>query len=267
MRWLFEQYELDHQVISSLDFDGDLAEKYDVIVLPSGTTRSRIVNGLSSRRHDASWRWAYGVGEEGWEKLRQWVKAGGTLVALGTAVETARDLLNLPIEPVLPPGGQAAASPPGSTGTVDVQRRLRAGFRNPSDTVEATSLFYCPGALLHQEHDAAHPIGFGMAERWPVFFRFDQAYRLTPSVDIEAEVVSRYPDEADMSASGWLLGDELLRNQANVISIDVEQGTVVTMGSQIAFRTQARATFKLLFNAIFQGPATPVDAETLATLQ
>ena len=212
-------------MISSLDFDGDLAEKYDVIVLPSGTTRSRIVNGLSSRRHDASWRWAYGVGEEGWEKLRQWVKAGGTLVALGTAVETARDLLRLPIEPVLPPGGQVAASAPGRTGTVDVQRRLRAGLQNPSDTVEPTSIFYCPGALLHQEHDAAHPIGFGMAERWPVFFRFDQAYRLTPSVDIEAEVVSRYPDEADMSASGWLLGDELLRNQANVISFDVEQGT------------------------------------------
>ena len=267
MRWLFEQYELDHQVISSLDFDGDLAEKYDVIVLPSGTTRSRIVEGLSSRRHDASWRWAYGVGEEGWEKLRQWVKAGGTLVALGTAVETARDLLSLPIEPVLPRGGQVAASTPRGTGAVDVQRRPLAGLQNPSDTVDPTSIFYCPGALLHQEHDAAHPIGFGMAERWPVFFRFDQAYRLTPSVDIKAEIVSRYPDEADMSASGWLLGDELLRNQANVISFDVAHGTVVTMGSQIAFRTQARATFKLLFNAIFQGHATPVDAETLATLQ
>ena len=267
LRWLFEQYELDHQVISSLDFDGDLAEKYDVIVLPSGTTRSRIVSGLSSRRHDASWRWAYGVGEEGWEKLREWVKAGGTLVALGTAVETARDLLGLPIEPVLPRGGQVADTAPRSTSPVDVQRRERAGFQSSGETVGPTSIFYCPGALLHQEHDAAHPIGFGMADRWPVFFRFDQAYRLTPSVDIQAKVVSRYPDEADMSASGWLLGDELLRNQANVISFDVDRGTVVTLGSQVAFRTQTRATFKLLFNAIFQGPATPVDAETLATLQ
>ena len=87
------------------------------------------------------------------------------------------------------------------------------------------------------------------------------------SFDIVAEVVSRYPDEADMSASGWLLGDELLRNQANVISFDVEQGTVVTMGTQVDFRTQSRATFKLLFNAIFQGPATPVDAKSLAALQ
>ena len=69
-----------------------------------------------------------------------------------------------------------------------------------------------------------------------------------------------------MSVSGWLLGDELLRNQANVISFDVDEGTVVTMGSQVTFRTQPRATFKLLFNAIFQGPATPVDARTLGDL-
>jgi hypothetical protein len=274
MMWLFEQYELDHQVISSLDFDGDLADTYDVIVLPSGTTRSRIVNGLSPQRHDDSWRWAHGVGEEGWQQLRQWVKDGGTLVALGTAVETARDLLSLPIEPVLPQRGQAVSSEPQSASQGDVQRRLREAFQSPArlatalrDVVDPTSIFDCPGALLHQEYNTAHPIGFGMAERWPVFFRFDQAYRLTPSFDIAAEVVSRYPDEADMSASGWLLGDELLRNQANVISFDVEQGTVVTMGSQVTFRTQPRATFKLLFNAIFQGPATPVDAKSLAALQ
>ena len=98
-----------------------------------------------------------------------------------------------------------------------------------------------------------------MPEEWPVFFRFDQAYRLLPSFETPAEVVSRYPDEDDMVASGWLLGDEFLREQANVVSFEVGDGTAVTMGSQIAFRTQTRATFKLLFNAIFHGPAEPGD--------
>jgi hypothetical protein len=121
--------------------------------------------------------------------------------------------------------------------------------------------------LLKQDHNPNHPVGFGMRQDWPVFFRFDQAYQLTPSFDIRAEVVSKYPDEADMTASGWLLGDELLRDRANVVSFEIGAGTVVTMGSQIAFRTQPRATFKLLFNAIFQGPATPVDAATLARLR
>ena len=260
MMWLFEQYELDHRVISSRDFDGDLADTYDVIVLPSGTTRNRIVNGLEPRSHDDSWQWAHGVGDSGWEKLRRWVLDGGTLVALGSAVGATRELLDLPIEPVLPSRepGQSAASFPPQQGSAS--QTLGSG-------VDPTSVFYSPGSLLKQDHNPNHPVGFGMRQHWPVFFRFDQAYQLTPSFDIRAEVVSKYPDEADMTASGWLLGDELLRDRANVVSFEIGAGTVVTMGSQIAFRTQPRATFKLLFNAIFQGPATPVDAATLARLR
>ena len=90
---------------------------------------------------------------------------------------------------------------------------------------------------------------------------------LEPLRDITAETVSRYPDEDDMVASGWLLGGELLRNQANVVSFTVGRGAVVTFGSQIAFRNQTRGTFKLLFNAIFQGSAEPIDAGALARLE
>ena len=276
MMWLFEQYKLDHRVVSALDFEDDLADRYDVIVLPSGTTRGRIVNGLNPRRHDRSWRWAYGIGERGWRQLRQWVLDGGTLVALGSAVGAARDLLDLPIEAVLPGAGQRRLAV-GRTRRVpadEVRRRLRNAFRSPEelattlrDVVDPTSIFYCPGSLLKQEHNPRHPVGYGMPADWPVFFRLDQAYRLTPSFDVTAEVVSRYPDEADMTASGWLLGGELLRNQANVVSFAVGEGRVVTLGSQIAFRTQTRATFKLLFNAIFHGPATRVDAGELALLE
>ena len=269
MRWLFEQYELGHVEVSSLDFEGDLADRYDVIVLPAGTTRRRIVSGLDPERHDDSWRWARGVGPEGWLKLADWVRNGGTLVALGNAVGAARALVDLPIEPVLPAGGQ----PPAPREPDDTQA-LRDAFQSPARllgtlrdrVVEPTSLFYSPGSLLKQEFNPRHPVAFGMPDRWPVFFRFDQAYRLTPSFEITAETVSRYPDEADMVASGWLLGDELLRNRANVVAFGVGAGTVVTMGSQIAFRTQTRGTFKLLFNAIYHGPAEPVGPAELARL-
>ena len=280
MLWLFEQYELDHAVISSLDFEGDLADKYDVIVLPSGTSRTRIIEGLHPDRHDESWRWAYGVGRAGWRKLRRWVEEdGGTLVALGSAVATARQLLDLPIEPVLPARGAPArvgnGRRPARITVGEAEQRLRDVFRSPAElsrtlrnrVVDPTSLFYSPGTLLKQEYNPRHPVGYGMPESWPVFFRFDQAYQLLPSFDIPAAVVSRYPDDDDMVASGWLLGDEFLRARANVVAFEVGRGTAVTMGSQVAFRTQTRATFKLLFNAIFHGPAEPVTAAELATLE
>lgn len=280
MMWLFEQYEMDHAVISSLDFEGDLSDKFDVVVLPSGTSRTRIIQGLSPDRHDESWCWAYGVGQAGWRKLRRWVREdGGTLVALGSAVATARQLLALPIEPVLPARGVPARNGNGGRPTRitlgEAERRLRDVFRSPAElsrtlrnrVVDPTSLFYSPGTLLKQEYNPRHPVGYGMPETWPVFFRFDQAYQLLPSFDIPAEVVSRYPDDDDMVASGWLLGDEFLRERANVVAFEVGRGTAVTMGSQIAFRTQTRATFKLLFNAIFHGPSEPVTAAELATLK
>ncbi|MGH9336146.1 MAG: M14 family zinc carboxypeptidase, partial [Vicinamibacteria bacterium] len=67
LMWLFEKYGFQHQVMSSVDFSSDLSTKYDVIVLPSGTSKSRMIRGLSPDRHDESWRWAYGIGEAGWE--------------------------------------------------------------------------------------------------------------------------------------------------------------------------------------------------------
>ena len=267
MRWLFEQYELGHAEVSSLDFDGDLADRYDVIVLPSAPPAAHLGGLDPSARRVV--RWAFGS-ERGMAELRNWVRDGGTLVALAGR-RRRRALLDLPIEPVLPTGGPQSPPPREEE---DAQRALRDAFQSPAQllgtlrdrVVEPTSLFYSPGTLLKQEFDPRHPVAFGMPERWPVFFRFDQAYRLTPSFDITAETVSRYPDEADMVASGWLLGDELLRNRANVVAFDVGTGRVVTMGSQLAFRTQTRGTFKLLFNAIYHGPAEPVGPSELAWL-
>jgi hypothetical protein len=278
--WLFEQYGFQHQVMSSDDFASDLSAKYDVIVLPSGTTKRRMIQGLSREHYDETWRWAYGIGDAGWEELNRFVHEGGTLVAIGSAVATARDLLSLPIAPVLPQApprfGRADERderPPVEAD--EVERLFRESFQSPaalakaieSRVVDPTSIFYCPGSLLKQEFDVAHPVAFGMPASWPVFFAFDQAYRIEPSFDIQARVVSRYPDEEKQVASGWLLGDELLRNQANVVSFQVGKGTAVTLGSQIDFRTQTPATFKLLFNAMVQGPAARLSSTELARLR
>jgi hypothetical protein len=259
--WMLEQYGINHEVMKSQDFAGDLNAKYDVIMLPSGSTRARMINGLNAKTNDpAEFSWAFGIGDAGWANLKKFVENGGTLLAVGTAVETARDLLNLPIESALP----RRAAPPAGTAAGDP---LRDAFTSPARLMQTLrdrvadpqSLFYCPGSLLNNELDPSNPIAWGMPASWPVFFDDDQAYRIRPGFGIDAKVVSRYPREKVL-ASGWLLGEEYLTDQANILSFKVGKGKVVTYGSQIDFRAQPRATWKLIFNGIFHGPATPVTA-------
>ena len=127
---------------------------------------------------------------------------------------------------------------------------------------DPTSLFFCPGSLLQNEFDAANPVAWGMPEAWPIFFESDQAYRLRPGFGVETQVVSRYPRDKVLQ-SGWLLGEEYLKDQANIVSFRVGKGYVVTYGSQVDFRAQPRATFKLIFNAMFHGPSTAVTARQM----
>jgi hypothetical protein len=280
LKWTLEQYGVNHRVVSSTDFSGELSARYDAIVLPAGISRQTIVYGLDPSRYDQTFEWAYGVGEAGWNKLAQWVRDGGTLVAMGDSVATVQELLDLPIARVLPeaggPRGRGGFSAPDGRGAAtDVNRVLRDTFSSPARlsatlrdrVIEPESLFYSPGSLLRNDFDPAHPVGYGLPESWPVFFESDQAYRLTPSFVIRPEVVARYPAEGQILQSGWLLGEDLLRDQANVVAFRVGRGYVVTLGTQVHFRAQNRATYKLFFNALFHGPSTAVAAEELAKLR
>ena len=271
--WILEQFGINHEVMKAQDFAGDLNAKYDVIILPSGTTRQRMINGLNAKTNDpAEWAWAFGIGEPGWASLKKFVENGGTLLAVGSAVETARDLFDLPIEKALPAAaprfGQGQAGNANRPAVIpNVESELKDAFSSPARLMQTLrdkvadpeSLFYCPGSLLNNEFDPNNPIAWGMPASWPVFFEDDQAYRLRPGFGIETKVVSRYPREKVL-ASGWLLGEEYLKDQANIISFKIGKGNVVTYGSQIDFRAQPRATWKLIFNGIFHGPATPVPA-------
>jgi hypothetical protein len=277
MKWLFEQYGFNHDVVKADDFKGDLASHYDAIVLPGGISRTTIINGVDPGRLGPEWAWAAGVGDAGWQKLGQWVKNGGTLVAIGNSVETARELLNLPIAKVLPEARRRRGGPGAGGGGADengpndATAALKDAFSSParldavlrSRVIEPEALFYCPGSLLQNDFDTKHPVAFGMAARWPIFFESDQAYRLTPSFDIRPEVVSRYPAQGPLLASGWLLGEDLLRDQANIVAFRVGKGYVVTLASEVAFRSQPEATFKLVFNAMFHGPSTSTTTNEL----
>ena len=127
-------------------------------------------------------------------------------------------------------------------------------------------LFYCPGSLLQNEFDPNNPVAWGMPATWPVFFESRSGVSPASGLRHRVERGRRAIRGRTSSQSGWLLGEEYLRDQANVVSFRVGKGYVVTYGSQIDFRTQPRATFKLLFNGMFHGPSTEVSAAQMGRL-
>ncbi|GAA1842863.1 M14 family zinc carboxypeptidase [Asanoa iriomotensis] len=230
--WQFDEYGVNYDVVEAQDFTRkSLSELYDTIVISSGVSQEDIVEGLDPARYDERYSWAYGVGEQGWAKLAQFVRDGGTLLAIGGSVETAQELLDLPIKPGVP----------------DDEDQFTTG-----------------GSLLHQTFDADNPVAWGMPESWPVWLYNTSSWELTGD---GGEVVSSYPAEGEVLASGYLRGAEHIRGDANVVSFTVGKGQVVTYGSEITFRTLPRSQFNLLYNAMYHGPAAAVDANTMAQLK
>ena len=131
---------------------------------------------------------------------------------------------------------------------------------------EPENLFYCPGSLLQNEFDPS-------IIRWRGACRRRGRSSSSPirrTACGRASASRRRSPRAiraqNILQSGWLLGEEYLKDQANVVSFRVGKGYVVTYGSQIDFRTQPRATFKLLFNGMFHGPSTAVPAAQMGRL-
>jgi hypothetical protein len=229
--WLFDQYGINYKVVRAQDFGHkSLNQLYDTIVISSGVDKEDIVEGLDPAEYSEKYSWAYGVGNKGWNKLRQFVNRGGTLLAVGESSETAQELLNLPITNVL-----------------------------PGDEEE----FVSSGSLLRNEFDPSNPVAWGQPEEWPVWFYDTAAFEVS---DPNADVVASYPD-SDILASGYLHGEEHIAGTANVVSFDIGKGQAVVYGSEVTFRTLPREQFTLLYNAIYNGPAEEVEASQLRQLQ
>ncbi len=132
-----------------------LAERFDVIVLPS--QRSRYLDeGHNPRHYPAAY--AGGLGIAGASSLREFVEEGGTLVAWGGAAEYVRRRFELPVSNVL--------------------------------TGLASTEFYAPGSLLRVVLDTAHPIAYGMPRECAVMLVNGPAYDVR-----QGQVVGRYPSE------------------------------------------------------------------------
>ena len=248
---------------------------------PAASRRETIVSGLDpeqQRQDSCSGRtaWARPAGRSS----RQWVRDGGTLVAIGSAVETARELLDLPIAKVLPEadpsaartgGGRRARAPATATTSTACcvtrspvprnldRRRCASASSNPSRCSIARGRCCRTSSTspIRRVRDAGGVAGL---------LRVGSGVSAEPGVRHPSRGRLALPDDRADSAERLAARRRVPARSGQRRRVPRRHGLRRDLGSQVDFRAQPRATFKLLFNAMFHGPSREVSAAELAKL-
>ncbi|MCR4427420.1 MAG: M14 family zinc carboxypeptidase [Firmicutes bacterium] len=198
---------------------GNLAAKYDVIILPDSTLAA-MRDGLKPGTYPEEY--TGGMTAQGLANLKQFVESGGTLVTFDTAGDFAIEVLGVAV---------------------------KDGLKGVS-----TKEFYCPGSILEIDIDNNHPVTYGMDIKAGAYFVHSPAY--VPAEGVR--VLASYPKDTDPLMSGWLMGSQFVQGKAALVEAEVGDGRVIMIGFRVQHRGQPHGTYKLLFNSIFYGASEPV---------
>ena len=216
-RFVLDRYEWTYTRLHNEDIKaGRLRARFDAIILPD-QRETAILEGLDFKTILEQYRG--GIGETGWESLRQFVADGGTLVALGEASNLLLDKMPLPVK--------------------DLKKSL------------TRDQHFAPGTIVNLQVDTAHPLGRGIApDTWGYYIN-SPFFQLTEGfASQKVSVAARYPN-TKVNASGWLRGEDLMYGRAAVVAVEMNPGKVVLFGIRPQHRAQTHATFGMLFNALY----------------
>ena len=201
-----------------------LSYRFDVIVLAHQQAES-IIRGSNSASIPAVYRG--GIGEEGIKALKDFVKSGGSLVALGDATDFLIQEWPLPIK--------------NSVSGLDSEK------------------FLIPGSVVRIQSDPGHPLSWGMPDTSYGYFRRNPVFTLMEGFGGQAlSIPVRYPNNR-VRASGWVRGGEYIAGLPAVVQVDFNSqsgqpgGHLVLLGLRVQNRAQTHGTFKLFFNSIMPG--------------
>ncbi|HEY0968847.1 MAG TPA: M14 metallopeptidase family protein [Opitutaceae bacterium] len=243
-RWILEKFEFNFEVVFPQVLDaGNLKANFDVIVFPSGTFSEgrggrgggRGGFGPSPDMIPEEFRSMLGsvTVARSVPPLKAFVEAGGTVVAVGSAASIGQSM-GLPVVDHLVEKG-----PDG------VERRL------------AAEKFYIPGSVLHASFDNTVPLAYGMPSKGYIFFDDSPVFnRPADTSTVHASKVAWFEGKQALY-SGWAVGQEYLDGGELATEASVGAGKLVLLGLEATFRATPHGTYKLFFNGLYYGSATP----------
>jgi hypothetical protein len=249
VRWLLEQFEFPYELVFAPGLDeGNLGARFDVLIfvggsmprLPSAEQTEQGFRDFQPQVPDnlpAEYKGRVGriTLEKTLPHIRQFIEAGGTVLALDTAAILAYHL-GLPLTNAL------------VEKTADGQERpLRS------------EKLYVPGSLLRARVDNTHPLAHGLPDSLDVFFDNTPSFALLPDAGLKGVKPVAWFETGKLLRSGWAWGESYLWRTVQIVEAEIGKGKLFLFGPEIAFRGQPHGTFKFLFNGITYGPAVTVE--------
>ncbi len=216
-RWILEQYGFAPISLYNADMRaGDLRDRVDVIILPDMSSH-QMMDGFGPGIVPGEY--AGGLGEEGLNSLRDFVRQGGTLVAFNESANSLIPLLSLPVTNVL-----EGAKP---------------------------DKFFCSGALLRVELESTdRPVTYGLPGEPVVMFERGPAFVTQPG--FHGAVLARYPNDSNPLESGLLLHPEAIEDKVAALEVPYGQGRIFLYGFKPQWRAQSHGTYKFFFNVLYK---------------
>ncbi len=196
---------------------GRLFERFDVIIF-ADQDKDSILNGHPKGTMPP--QYTGGISSEGLRNLKDFIEEGGTLIMLGSACDLALEEFRLPLRNIL--------------------KSL-----NKEE-------FFASGLLLRVLLDTNNPVAYGLPQEVSGYYAQSPTFQVFPGAGEKSKIISTYPEE-NLILSGWMVGEEYLRNKAAAVEVSEGKGRFILLGFRVQHRGQTVGTFKLLFNSIFYG--------------
>ncbi len=244
-RLVLENFGFDYSVVYPQQIlAGKLRERFDVLLLPSGALplpKALAIEGKAGRVSaspqastiPAEFHGLLGEleGDAATQVLREFLQQGGHVVATGSSSGLAT-ALGLPLS-----------------------SHLRKAGADGERVALSQREYYIPGSVLQVAVDKGRSLNWGLPAQLDVYFsdgRWDNA----PVFDLPAGRADIRPllhfESATPLRSGWAWGQEHLQGGVLAAEADVGAGRLTFFGTDISFRAQTHASFKLLFNSLLQ---------------
>ena len=227
-RWILEQYGFAPISLYNADMNsGGLKDRVDIVILPDMSSR-QLMEGYGPGIVPGEY--AGGLGEQGLNNLREFLRQGGTLIAFNESANTLIPLLSLPVTNVL-------------------------------DGVKPDK-FFCSGALLRVELSSPErPVTWGLPGEPVVMFERGPAFATKSG--FHGAILATYPSDSNPLESGLLLHPEAIEGKIAALELPYGHGRIFLYGFKPQWRAQSHGTYKFFFNVLYQydqPPFTPPPA-------